>query len=28
MHHASVVAYPDPQHQLCRNIKSLVAHSN
>jgi hypothetical protein len=28
MHHACVVAYPDPQHQLRRNIKSLVAHSN
>jgi hypothetical protein len=28
MHHACIVAYPDPQHQLRRNIKSLVAHSN
>jgi hypothetical protein len=28
MHHACVVAYPDPQHQLRRNIQSLVAHSN
>jgi hypothetical protein len=28
MHHACIVAYPDPQHHLLRNIKSLVAHSN
>jgi hypothetical protein len=28
VHHACVVAHPDPQHQLRRNIKSLVAHSN
>jgi hypothetical protein len=28
MHHACIVAYPNPQHQLRRNIKSLVAHSN
>jgi hypothetical protein len=28
MHHACIVAYPDPQHHLRRNIKSLVAHSN
>ena len=28
MHHACETAYPDPQHHLRRNIKSLVAHSN
>jgi hypothetical protein len=28
MQHACVVTYPDPQHYLRRNIKSLVVHSN
>jgi hypothetical protein len=28
MHHACIQTYPDPQHYLRRNIKSLVAHSN
>jgi hypothetical protein len=28
MHHACIIAYPDPDHYLRRNIKCLVAHSN